>query len=88
VNNTTRSNDIRLNDGGFVDHDTHAVKHDTDHSTGQGFKFDASGSDNISSSEDAGDDVSRKNCSKLSRGQSSDSTCNVRKGSISGAKDG
>jgi hypothetical protein len=89
VNDTTiNSNDIRLNDGRFVDHDTHSVKHDTDGSTGQGFQFDAPGSNNISSSEDAGNDVSRKNCGKLSRAQSSDSICNVIKGIISGAKDG
>jgi hypothetical protein len=88
VNDTTISNDIRLNDGRFVDHDTHSVKHDTDGSTGQGFKFYASGSDYISSSENAGNDVSRKNSGKFIRAQSSDSICNVPKGIIGGAKDG
>jgi hypothetical protein len=88
VNDTTNSNDIRLNDGRFVDHDTHSVKHDTDGSTGQGHKFYASGSDNISSSENAGNDVSRENSGKFSRAQSTDNTCNVPKGIIGGAKDG
>jgi hypothetical protein len=88
VNDTPISNDIRLNDSRLVDQDTHSVKHDTDESTGQGFKFYASSSDNISSSENAGNDVPRKNSSNFIRAQSSDSICNVPKAIIGGAKDG
>jgi hypothetical protein len=90
VNDTTNSNDIRLNDGRFVNHNILAIKHDSEVGSRQGLQLNASSSNNVSSSENASNNMTCKNLSECSfiSGQASDDLGNVGKGKVGGSKDG